>query len=86
MYVIRACYSTTSAGTWCWCDTLWPSPIGQEVGKYTVLGPVHTNLLAKTLVLAIQKWVENFAKEWIEYPFLAIPANTPLLTLSVTGP
>ena len=23
----------------------------------------------------MQKWVENFAKEWIEYPFLAMPAN-----------
>ena len=27
------------------------------------------------LALAIQKWVENFAKEWVEYPFLAMPAK-----------
>ena len=33
-----------------------------------VLGPVHTELLA--IALAMQKWVENFAKEWVEYPFL----------------
>ena len=24
----------------------------------------------------MQKWVENLAKEWVEYPFLAMPANT----------
>ena len=23
----------------------------------------------------MQKWVENFAKDWIEYTFLAMPAN-----------
>ena len=23
----------------------------------------------------MQKWVENFAKEWVEYPFLAMPTN-----------
>ena len=35
------------------------------------LGPVHTELLA----IAMQKLVENFVKEWVKYPFLAMPAN-----------
>ena len=24
----------------------------------------------------MQRWVDNFAREWVEYPFLAMPANT----------
>ena len=38
---------------------------------------VHTELLAIAiaLALAMQKWVENFAKEWVQYPFLAMPAK-----------
>ena len=36
----------------------------------TCLGPVYTEFLAITM----QKWVENFAKEWVD-PFLAMPAN-----------
>ena len=39
------------------------------------LGPIDTELLAIALALAMQKWVENFAKEWVEYPFLAMPAD-----------
>ena len=35
------------------------------------LGPVHTELLA----IAMQKWVENVAKELVEYPFLEMSAN-----------
>ena len=35
------------------------------------LGPVHTELLAT----AMQKWMENFTKECVEYPFLAMPTN-----------
>ena len=23
----------------------------------------------------MQKWLENFAKEWVEYPFLVMPTN-----------
>ena len=55
------------------------------------LNSVHTELLAIVSALAKQKWVENFAKEWVEYPsFLAMPANAnsianaqgePILTL-----
>ena len=36
---------------------------------------IHTELLATALESAMQTWVENFAKEWVEYLFLAIPAN-----------
>ena len=42
----------------------------------SLLGPVYTDLLAKSLALVMQKWLENFAKEWVEYPFFAMPANT----------
>ena len=35
------------------------------------LSSVHTKLLA----MAMQKWVKNFAKEYVQYPFLAMPAN-----------
>ena len=35
------------------------------------LSSVHTELLA--IALAMQKWVEIFAKEWV--PFLAMPAT-----------
>ena len=39
------------------------------------------------LALTMQKWVENFAEEWVEYPFLAVPLMlTELLTLSLNGP
>ena len=39
---------------------------------FNPLESVHTELLA----IAMQKWVENFAKEPIKHPFLAMPANT----------
>ena len=39
------------------------------------MGSVHTELLPKALALAMQKWVEKFAKKWAEHPFLAMPAN-----------
>ena len=35
------------------------------------LSSVHTELFA----IAMQKWVANFAKEWVEYPLLAMLAN-----------
>ena len=35
------------------------------------LSSVYIQLLA----IAIQKWVENLATEWVKYPFLAMPAN-----------
>ena len=35
------------------------------------LSSVHIELLA----IAMQNWVENFAKAWVEYPFLAMPDN-----------
>ena len=28
----------------------------------------------------MQKWVENFAKAWVEYPFLAMPAKANSIT------
>ena len=40
-----------------------------------LLNSVHTELLAITLALAMQNWGENFAKEWVKYRFLAMPAN-----------
>ena len=43
--------------------------------KFDGFSSVHTELLAMALVLVMQKWVENFAKEWVEYPFLATPTN-----------
>ena len=39
-----------------------------------VQGPVHTELLA----IAMQKWIENLAKEWVEYLFLAMPAKNAM--------
>ena len=42
-----------------------------SLGLNAALSSVHTELLP----IAMQKWLENFAKEWVEYPFLAIPAN-----------
>ena len=59
-----------------------------RIDKFTFhdLSSIHTELLA----IAMQKWVEIFAKEWVEYPFLAMSANanrlTALLMLSVNGP
>ena len=44
------------------------------------LSSVHTDLLAIALALAMQTWVENFAKEWVEYPFSAMPANANSIT------
>ena len=35
------------------------------------IDPIYTELLA----IAMEKWLENFTKEWVEYPFFAIPAN-----------
>ena len=35
----------------------------------------------------MQKWVENVAKEWVEYPFLVMPTNANASrTLSVNEP
>ena len=41
------------------------------------LSSVHTELLviATVLALTMQKWVDNFAKKWVQYSFLAILAN-----------
>ena len=30
----------------------------------------------------MQKWVENFAKEWVEYLFLAMAANANAIAIS----
>ena len=40
-----------------------------------ILSSVHTELLAIALALAMQEWVENVAKECVEYPFLVMPSN-----------
>ena len=45
--------------------------ISENAASQGVLSSVHTELLA----IAMQKWMENFAKEWV-----AISVNGPLLT------
>ena len=50
--------------------------ISENAASQGVLSSVHTELLA----IAMQKWMENFAKEWVEYPFLAMPANAHSIT------
>ena len=32
-------------------------------------------MITTVLELAMRKWMENFAKKWVQYPFLAMPAN-----------
>ena len=36
--------------------------------------PIDT-VYTELLVIAMQKWLENFAEEWVEYPFFAMNAN-----------
>ena len=54
-------------------STIYPPSLESES---EALSSVHTEFLAKAL--AMQKLVENFANEWVEFPFLAMPtiANT----------
>ena len=44
------------------------------------LSSIHTELLVIVLALVMQKWVENVANEWVEYPFLAMSSNANSIT------
>ena len=53
-------------------------PIWDPLYPWHPLGPIHTEILV--IVLVMQKWVETFSKEWVEYPFLAMPTNINAIT------
>ena len=33
----------------------------------------------------MQKWVENVVKDWVEYPFLTMPANANIIANDQCG-